>query len=98
MKESELQCDEFMNKFCPLIYPHIQHFHGARWQAKQFLDSKNYFPPDCILLVVDFFENYTISPQTKLQVKYFHFEQITIFLQVTYRHAEFEVDEIEILE
>ena len=34
LNESELHYDEFMTKFRPLIYPHIQHCHGARWQAK----------------------------------------------------------------
>ena len=34
LKKSELHYDELMTKFRPLIYPHIQHFHGARWQAK----------------------------------------------------------------
>ena len=29
LKETKLRYDEFMNKFCPLIYPHIQHCHGA---------------------------------------------------------------------
>ena len=29
LKESELHYDEFMTKFYPLIYPHIQHFHSA---------------------------------------------------------------------
>ena len=43
LKQSELHYNEFMNKFRPLIYPHIQHCRGTRWQAKQFRDSKNYF-------------------------------------------------------
>ena len=84
LKESELHYDEFMTKFYPLIYPHIQHCHSARWQAKQFCDSKNCFPPCCILLVVEFYENYTFSPQIELQGQYFHFEQVAIFVQVTY--------------
>ena len=76
-----------MTKFRPLIYPHIQHCHSAHWQAKQFHDSKNCFPPSCILSVVDFFENYTFVPQTEPQGQYYHSEQVTIFLQVTYRNA-----------
>ena len=67
LKESELRYDEFMTKFHALINPHIQHCHGARWQAKQFRDSKNCFPPGCILSVVDFSENYTFAPQIELQ-------------------------------
>ena len=66
LKETKLWYDEFMNKFRPLIYPHLQHCHGARWQAKQFRDSKICFPAGCILSIVDFSENYTFSPQTKL--------------------------------
>ena len=87
-----------MNKFRPLIYPHIQHCHGTRWQAKQFRDSENCFPPSCILSVVDCFENYTFAPQTELQGQYYHSEQVATFVQVTYRHAQFEVDEIESLD
>ena len=95
LKEIELHYDEFMTKFHPLIYPHTQHCHHARWQAKQFHDSKNCFTPGCILSVVDFSENYTFTPQTELQGQYYHSEQVAIFVQVTYRHAQFEVDQIE---
>ena len=90
--------DEFMTKFRSLIYPHIQHCHSARWQAKQFRDSKNCFPPGCILSVVDFSENYTFVPHTEIQSQYYHSEQVAIFVQVTYRHAQFEVDQIERLD
>ena len=87
-----------MTKFCPLIYPHIQHCRGARWQAKQFRDSKNCFLLGCILSVVDFSENYTFAPHTEIQSQYYHSEQVAIFVQVTYRHAQFEVDHIERLD
>ena len=93
-----MRYDEFMTKFCLLIYPHIQHCHGARWQVKQFRDSKNCFPPGCILSVVDFSENYTFAPHTEIQSQYYHSEQVAIFVQVTYRHAQFEVDQIERLD
>ena len=76
-----------MNKFRPLIYPHIQHCHGTRWQAKQFHDSNFFSFLGCILLVVDFSENYTFAPQTELQGQYYHSKQVAIFVQVTYRHA-----------
>ena len=87
LKKRQEIYDEFMTKFCPLIYPHIQHCHGARWQPKQFCDSKNCFPPGCILLVVDFSKTYTFAPQKELQGQYYHSEQVAIFVQVTYRHA-----------
>ena len=83
LKESQLRYDEFMTKLCPLIYLHIQHCHGEQWQAKQFCDSNFFFPLGCILFVVDFYENYTFSPQIELQEQYFHFEQVAIFMQVT---------------
>ena len=38
------------------------------------------------------------SPQTKLQAQYYHSKQVAIFVQVTYRHAQFEADEIESLD
>ena len=92
LKESELCYDEFMTKFHPLIHPHIQHCHGARCQAKQFRNSKNCFPIGCILLVVDFSKNYTFASRTELQGKYYYSEQVAICVQVTYRHAQFEVN------
>lgn len=84
-----------MDKFRTMIYPHIQHCHGARWQAKQFRDSKNYFPLGFILSIVDFSKTYTFSPQSKIQAKYYHSDQIVIFVQVSYRHAQFKEDGVE---
>ena len=34
LKESNFPYGEFMDKFRIMIYPHMQHCHGARWQAK----------------------------------------------------------------
>lgn len=45
--------------------------------------------------IVDFSENYNFSPQSEIQAKYYHSDQVTIFVQVSYRHAQFEVDEVE---
>ena len=55
-------------------------------------DSKIFFPPSCMLSVVDFSENYTFAPEIELQGQYYHSEQVVIFVQVTYRYAQFEVD------
>ena len=37
--------------------------------------------------VVDFAENYTFEAQKEIQSEYYHFDQVSIFIHVLYRHA-----------
>jgi hypothetical protein len=36
--------------------------------------------------VVDFTENYTLQPQNEIQIQYYHSEQVSIMVHITYRH------------
>ena len=64
-------------------------------KPNSFEIQKNCFPLRCILSIVDIFENYTFSPQFEIQAKYYHLDQIANFIQVSYRHVQFEVDGVE---
>ena len=45
--------------------------------------------------VVDFAENYTFAAQKEIQSEYYHSDQVSIFVQVLYRHSQQYVDGIE---
>ena len=42
--------------------------------------------------MVDFAENYTFDPQREIQSEYYHFDQVSIFVHVLYRHAHESID------
>ena len=46
--------------------------HKYRWQALEFKHSREVFEPGTILSVVDFVENYIVSPQKEIQSEYYH--------------------------
>jgi hypothetical protein len=48
-----------------------------------------------ILSVVDFVENYTFVAQNEIQSEYYHSDQVTIFVHILYRHAQWSLDNIE---
>ena len=54
------------------------------------------FPTRTILSIVHFAENYTFSTQKEIQSEYYHFDQVSIFVHVLYRHSQQYVDGIEI--
>ena len=45
--------------------------------------------------MVDFAENYTFEAQKEIQSEYYHFDQVSIFFHVLYRHSQHNVDDIE---
>jgi hypothetical protein len=53
------------------------------------------FPPGTILSVVYFAENYTFVAQKKIQSEYYHSDQVTIFVHILYRHAQWSLSNIE---
>ena len=59
----------------------------ARWQDEQFRICRDTFPLGIILSVVDFAENYTLQPQNEIESQYYHSEQVTIMVHITYRHG-----------
>ena len=46
--------------------------------------------------MVDFTENYTFEAQKEIQSEYYHSDQVSIFFHVLYRHAQHNVDDMEI--
>ena len=67
------------------LQPFIVHNYVAKWQAEQYKVSIDTFPPDSILSVVDFAENYTFQPFHELQAMHWLQHQITILVHICYR-------------
>jgi hypothetical protein len=86
---------DFLKKFEEEIYKYTKHSHRARWKYLQFKQSREVFPPGIILFVVDFAENYTFDAQKEIHSEYYHFDQVTIFFHVLYRHDQWSLDNIE---
>ena len=84
-----------MSNFCKLIQPYIRHAFFAKWQAEQFQTLRETFPLGTILSVVDFAENYSFVSQKQLQAEYYYTKQVTIMVQVSYRHAQIDLDGVE---
>ena len=42
--------------------------------------------------MVDFAENYTFAPQREIQSEYYHSDKVSIFIHVSYRHAQESID------
>ena len=63
----------------------IVHNYIAKWQAEQFKESIDTFPPDSILSAVDFAENYTFQPFQEVQSMHWMQYQITILVHICYR-------------
>ena len=45
------------------------------------------FPCGTIVSVVDFAKNYTLQPQNEIQSQYYHSEQVSLMVHITYRHG-----------
>ena len=45
------------------------------------------FPLETILSVVEFEKNYTLQPQNEIQSQYYHSEQVSMVVHITYRHG-----------
>ena len=80
-------CD-FIPEFRGNIQWYIQHVDMAWWQDEQFRIFQDTFPPRTILSVVEFVENYTLQPQNEIQSQYYHSEQVSIMVHITYRHGK----------
>ncbi|KAH9311061.1 hypothetical protein KI387_026096, partial [Taxus chinensis] len=93
--EEEIPIATFMQSFRSLISPYIKHSHYSKWQATQFKTNRDTFPIGSILSVVDFAENYSFSHQKEIQTQYYHTDQVTIMVQVFYRHAQLDLDGVE---
>ena len=85
-------CD-FISEFRGKIQQYIKHVDMARWQDEQFRICRDTFPLGTILSVVDFAENYTLQPQNEIQSQYYHSEQVSIMVHITYRHGPDSTEE-----
>ena len=79
-------CD-FISEFHGKIKQYIQHVDMARWKYEQFRICWDTFPLRTILSVVEFVENYTLQPKNEIQSQYYHSEQVSIMVHITYRHG-----------
>ena len=57
------------------------------WKYEEFRICQDTFPLKTILLVVDLGENYTLQPQNEIQSQYYHLEEVSIMVHITYRHG-----------
>ena len=76
-----------MKEFYQKTEHYVQHVHVARWQDEQYRNCRDTFPLGTILSVVDFAENYTLQPQNEIQSQYYHSDQVSIMVHITYRHG-----------
>ena len=83
-----MQVCDFISEFRGKIQQYIQHVDMARWQDEQFRISWDTFPLRRILSVVEFAENYTLQPQNEIQSQYYHSEQVSIMVHITYQHGQ----------
>ena len=61
-----------MENFREKIYKYINHSHTVKHRDLQFKQSCDLFPKETILLVVDFEEKCTFTPQIEIQSEYYH--------------------------
>jgi hypothetical protein len=95
LKVDKICVIDFLKKFEEEIYKYTKHSHRAWCKDLQLKQSREVFPPGTILFVVDFAENYTFAAKKEIQSEYYHFDQVTIFVHVLYRHAQQSLDNIE---
>ena len=71
LREDKICVTDFLKKFESEIYKYSNHSHRARWKDLQFKHSRETFPVETILSVVDFAENYTFAAQKEIQNEYY---------------------------
>ena len=82
-----MQVCDFISDFRGKIQKYIQHVDMAWWKDEQFRICRDTFPLRTILSVVEIAENYTLQPQNEIQSQYYHSEQVSIMVHITYRHG-----------
>ena len=88
---------EFIPYFRRKIQYNIQHVHMARWQDGQFKLCRDTFPLGTILSVVDFAKNYTLQLKNEIQSQYYHLEQVSIMIHITYKHGSDSTEENQVI-
>ena len=85
--KSQVWVCDFLTDFYKKTESYVQHVHVARWQDEQYRKCRENFPIGTILSIVDFAENYTLQPQNEIQSQYYHSDQVSIMVHITYRHG-----------
>ena len=79
-----LSC-ELIEYLKPKLRAFVLHNYIALWQDYQFREMFAPVPPSSLISCVDFFENYTLKVQNKIQSMYWHNDQITILVHTMYK-------------
>ena len=69
----------------------IPHNFRSYWQNAQFKECINNLPPDVIVSVIDFAENYTFKVQNEVQSMHWYNDQCTIFVHICYGRKDREL-------
>ena len=83
----QVQVSVFVKEFIENTRQYVHHVHLARWQDEKFRICRDAFPRGTILSIVDFAENYTLQPQNEIQSQYYHSEQVSLMVHITYRNG-----------
>lgn len=83
---------EFLEFFVPTVQHFIRHNFIARWQSNEAKILKASLQAGAILTHIDFAENYTFEAQNEIQSMYYHSDQVSILVQVTYSATVSELD------
>jgi hypothetical protein len=76
---------EFLDFFSPTVEQFNRHNFVAKWQSNQAKVLQSCLQGGSTLTHIDFSENYTFAPQNEIQSMYYHSDQVSILVQVTYR-------------
>ena len=77
-----------MEEFFEKTQQYVKYVHLDRWQDEQFRMCTDTFHVGIILSMVDFVENYSFQPPNKIHSQYYHSDQVSIMVHITYRHGE----------
>lgn len=75
---------DFLGFFTPTVQHFIRHNFIAKWQTQQAKLLQACLQAGAVLTHIDFAENYSFEAQNEIQSMYYHSDQVTILVQVTY--------------
>ena len=75
---------DFLDFFSPIVQQFIRHNFVAKWQSNEAKLLQLCLQRRTCLTHIDFSENYTFEAQNEIQSMYYHSDQISILVQVTY--------------
>ena len=75
---------DLLDDFLEDVAKHPMHLFNARWQLKEFAQLRAHPPPDAVVSVMDFAENYRCLLQDEIQSAHWSYAQVTIHPVVNY--------------